>query len=444
MITNTETAIILIVDDTPANLEILSDTLAEANFQVAVALDGESALEQVKYKPPDLILLDVMMPGMDGFETCTQLKADPTTREIPVIFMTALSETSNKVKGLSLGAVDYITKPFQQEEVLARVNVHLQLYNLTRTLEQKVAERTAELSLALKKLQDTQLQLVQKEKTSLLGQLVTGIAYEIKNPINFIHGNLFHAHQYVQDLLKLLQSYQQDSPQISPETESLIQEVDLDFLKKDFPKLLVSMQTGTERIQELIQAVRSFSGLEKSQVKAVDLHALIDSVLLILGSRLQGNLDRLPVEIIREYGFLPLVECYSEDISQVLLIILTHCLNAINESEIREQNLAVSVREHEPQIQPTIRIRTIQVDSRRVKLIFVHNGKQISEAEKKQLFEDFFALNYWGEKNNLGLYLSYQVITKKYRGKLDYSPLTTRGMKFILEIPTQIAEKSDR
>jgi len=177
---------ILVVDDTPTNLQVLFDLLSEQSYRVAIAKNGETALQRLETFQPNLILLDVMMPGIDGFETCQRLKANPNTRDIPVIFMTALSDSVDKVKGLRLGAVDYITKPIQHEEVLARIQVHLQLRNTTRTLEQ----RTADLDRVVKNLKDAQLQLVQGEKMSLLGQLVAGIAHEINNPINFVHGNL--------------------------------------------------------------------------------------------------------------------------------------------------------------------------------------------------------------------------------------------------------------
>src|SRR4028119_1874163 len=147
-IDTTNEGVILIVDDTSTNLEVLLDVLEDSGFKVLVAEDGESAIEGVEYAPPDLILLDVLMPGMDGFETCRRLKSNQATQDIPVIFMTALSETVDKVRGLSLGAVDYITKPLQHEEVLARVKLHLSLRNLTKTLteqnvrlEQEISER---------------------------------------------------------------------------------------------------------------------------------------------------------------------------------------------------------------------------------------------------------------------------------------------------------------
>ncbi len=145
----TDKGVILIVDDTPTNLEVLLDFLEDSGFKVLVAEDGESAIEGAEYSPPDLILLDVIMPGIDGFETCRCLKTNQATQDIPVIFMTALTETVDKVRGLSLGAVDYITKPLQHEEVLARINLHLSLQNLNKTLkeqnlrlEQEIQERT--------------------------------------------------------------------------------------------------------------------------------------------------------------------------------------------------------------------------------------------------------------------------------------------------------------
>lgn len=192
MTTNPESQSILIVDDNPNNLEVLSETLTRAGFQVAVAIDGESALEQILYFRSELILLDIMMPGIDGFETCQKIKLNPLTWDIPIIFMTALSDTDHKIKGFSLGAVDYITKPFNQEEVIARVRVQLQLRNLTRTLEGQnrllkneilqreraeaslvslnqdleklVEERTLKLSTTLAKLKQAQAELMRQKE----------------------------------------------------------------------------------------------------------------------------------------------------------------------------------------------------------------------------------------------------------------------------------------
>jgi DNA-binding response OmpR family regulator len=224
---------ILIVDDMPTNLQVLSEAIRMVGWTTLIATDGETAIEQAEYAHPDLILLDVMMPGIDGFETCRRLKANPLIEAIPVIFMTALSDPLDKVKGLEIGAVDYITKPFQQEEVLARAKLHLKLYHLTQTLEQRVTERTAELSDSVRKLQQAQLRLVQSEKMSTLGQLVAGVAHEINNPVGFIAGNLNPAKTYIQDLFDLLSMYQQKFPEPGAEIEKTIKEIDLDYLRED-------------------------------------------------------------------------------------------------------------------------------------------------------------------------------------------------------------------
>ncbi|MGB7275470.1 MAG: response regulator [Geitlerinemataceae cyanobacterium] len=418
-----ETGIILIVDDIPSNLAVLSKALSRANYQVAVATDGETAIEQVNYKPPDLILLDVMMPEIDGFETCIRLKANPSTCDIPIIFMTALSEAVDKVKGLRLGAVDYITKPFQTEEVLARVDVHLKLYNLTRTLEQKVEERTSELSQTLKQLQQAQFQLVQNEKMSALGQLVAGIAHEINNPVNFIHGNLTYTQQYVSDLFECIKIYQSLVSCPPPELKNLEKEIDLEFIKSDLPSLVASMQSGTQRIQSIVKLLQDFSRQNESGLKAANINQGLDRTLTLLNYRCQDTRLLKDIQIIKEYGELPLINCYCGQLNQVFMNILSNAIDALEE------------RQDFPDDRPTIRIKTEVLDPQWISIRIFNNGSDIPESIKNRLFDPFFTTKPIGKGTGMGLSISYQIITRQHRGKLWCVSHPGQGAEFIIQLP---------
>lgn len=450
-----ETSVILIVDDVFTNLEVLSEALTEEGFEVAVATSGESALKQVEYDPPDLILLDVMMPGIDGFETCYRLKQNPLTKDIPVIFMTALSDTLDKVKGLSLGAVDYITKPFQQAEVLARIQIHLKLrklsatleeqntrlkqeitertaaetalQHLTQDLEQRVAERTKELSQALYKLQMAQVQLVQAEKLTTLGYLVAGIAHEINNPVNFVHANLYHISNYTQGLLELLKLYQTQFPHSTPEILAKAKEMDLQYLSEDLPKILSSMEVGTERICDIVQSLRNFSRHDEAEVKVVDIHSGIDSTLMILRSRLQSKPDNLEIQIVKEYGYLPKVECCAGKMNQVFMNILSNAIDALEEA----------MDNYGAPLSPMIRICTEVVGDNRVAIRIADNGLGMRAEVQKQIFEPFFTTKPAGKGTGLGMSISHQIVTELHGGSLQCISSPGKGAEFIIEIPIQ-------
>ena len=162
---------ILVIDDNPKNLDVLSDLFDRENFAVLFALDGKSGIQRAKIGQPELILLDIMMPGIDGFEPCRRLKADAITRNIPVIFMTALSETPDKIQGFKLGAVDYITKPFQPEEVLARIHTHLKIQHL----QEELLRNNLELQAALER---------ERELNTLKSRFISIASHEFRSPFD--------------------------------------------------------------------------------------------------------------------------------------------------------------------------------------------------------------------------------------------------------------------
>lgn len=396
---------ILIVDDIPTNIKILFEILNHYGFRVSVAKSGQSALEKIKESLPNLILLDVMMPGMDGFETCHRLKADPKTKDIPIIFMTALSDTVNKIKGLKLGAVDYITKPFETEEVLARINVHLEL-------------------------QQTQMKLAQEEKMSSLGQLVAGIAHEINNPVNFIYGNLIHAQNYITHLLELLSLYENHTNQVIPEIKAYSDEIDLDFIKQDLPQLLSSMAIGTERVEKIVRSLRLFSRLDNTTFQLFDIHEGIDSTLMILSHRLKATPKRPAINIVKNYEKSALVECYSGQINQVFMNLLANAIDAIEESILNHQI---------PDI-PTISIHTTVLDDKKAVLIEIaDNGIGISEEAQQKMFEQFFTTKPIGKGTGLGLAIAHEIIVEKHQGTLEVKSSPGEGAKFIITMPIQQA-----
>jgi two-component system, NtrC family, sensor kinase len=427
--------LILVVDDTPANLEVVTEALSDAGFEVAIATNGERAIKQANISHPDLILLDVMMPGIDGFETCRLLKNSAITRDIPIIFMTALSETTDKVKGLNLGAVDYVTKPFEEAELIARVTTHLKLRYLNRTLEQEVEKRTAELKNALQQLQESQLQMVQTEKMTMLGQLVAGIAHEINNPVSFIHGNIVHVQEYAQDLLDFMELYQQHRANCPTELEIAAENMELDFIQEDLPKTLASMKIGTDRICEIVRSLRNFSRLDEAECKFVDIHEGIESTLLILQHRLKAKPQFPEIQVIREYDELPPVECYAGSLNQVFMKILANGIDAIEE---QNQNQTYQEIKNNP---GCIRIRTSMMDENSVEIAIADNGLGMTKEIQQRIFDPFFTTKTVGKGTGMGMSISHQIITEKHQGKLFYTSIPGEGTEFIIQIP--IRQSSD-
>ncbi|MEM1168035.1 MAG: response regulator [Cyanobacteria bacterium P01_H01_bin.35] len=436
---------IMIVDDQEMNLKLMSNLLKISGFNVVAAEDGEMALEKLKNGLPDLILLDVRMPGINGFEICRRLQSSETTKNIPVIFMTSISASEEKIRGLKLGAVDYIVKPFKPEEILARINIHLRLQEeiQERTkaqielqkakveLEERVKERTAELSQSLANLQETKIQLIKSEQMSSIGELISGIAHELNNPVSIVVGNIALAETYLQGIINHIQLYQKEFPKPGSTIEEDAEKMDIDFLIEELPKMLSSIKLASERISETSVSLRSFARADSMSKVPFDINDAIESNLKILQHRFKANNQRPDIEIVKNYGDLPKINCYPHALNQVFINLL---VNAINSLE--EYNNKKDLTYHEILQNPNrITITTSVIESYGVEILIADNGLGMLAHLKDKLSEVFEGAKPGNKINRLDLSLNHLIIVERHRGKLECNSLPKQGTEFVIKLP---------
>jgi signal transduction histidine kinase len=426
--TNHQKRNILVVDDTPDNLRLLSAMLTAQGFEVRKALNGKMALTACQMVLPDVILLDINMPGMDGYQVCQQLKADDKTSEVPVIFISALDDVVDKVKAFDVGGVDYIAKPFHGAEVVLRIENQINL----RLLQVKLQEKNFLLQEALDNLKASQVQQIQNEKMVALGQLVAGLAHEINNPISFIYGNLQYASQYVEDLVKMIEVYQQEYPKPTPKVQQISKDVDLNFIIKDLQNLIGAMYRGSDRIREIVLALQHFSRHDEAEMKRVNIHEDIENTLVMLQHRLREAGDRPAIVVVKDYGNLPLVTCYASELNQVFMHLLNNAIDAIEEGVGNQSSTPYSLKPT-----PQIRIHTEVTDLNLVKITIADNGLGIEESLRSRLFDPFFTTKPVGKGSGLGLSISYQIIVQKHRGNISCNSSVGKGAEFAIEIPIE-------
>ncbi|OKH48907.1 hypothetical protein NIES2101_21470 [Calothrix sp. HK-06] len=312
-------------------------------------------------------------------------------------------------------------------KIIGLIGIHTDITE-RKQAEAELTKQTKELEQTLNELKCTQLQLIQSEKMSSLGQLVAGVAHEINNPVNFIFGNLEHAYQYTQNLLKIIDLYQTHYPEPILEIQEEAFEIDLEFLLEDLPRLYSSMTVGANRIREIVASLRTFSRLDEADLKAADIHEGIDSTLMILEHRLKCKPDRPNITVIKEYSDLPLVECYAGQLNQVFMNILANAIDAIEENYKQEDN---------QQRKPTIHIKTQIITSNQIIIRIKDNGIGISEEVRQKLFDPFYTTKPVGKGTGMGLSISYQIITDRHGGSLQCISSPGKGAEFVIEIPIQ-------
>jgi GAF domain-containing protein len=397
-----------------------------------------------------LVLADALAPKQSG-----QYPRNETF--VPIL-------QGEKLWGLLVAYQTSQPRFWQEEEVnlLAQVGSQLGVALQQAELLAQTQKQAAELTHALREVQQSQSQLIQGEKMAGLGQLVAGVAHEINNPVNFIHGNLSHISQYTRDLMDLVNLYRTNGA--VEEIQAKIESIDLEFVSQDLPKTLHSMQIGTDRIRKIVSSLRNFSRHDESLMKAVDIHEGIDSTLMILQHRLKATGDRPGIRLVKEYGELPLVECYPAQLNQVFMNILSNGIDALEEKcegssdeQLGALQLALKINSKlkssrssspfeddgewvnpvgndHPQSALTLRIQT-SAQGDRVTIRISDDGFGIPEAVRSRIFDPFFTTKPVGKGTGLGLSISHQIVVDKHQGKFTCLSQPGQGTEFCIEIP---------
>jgi len=316
---------------------------------------------------------------------------------------------------------------------------HAELFAETRAAAQAAQTQANQLEQALHELRQTQSLLIQTEKMSTIGQMVAGIAHEINNPVNFITGNLSHTTNYIGDLLQLIECYQQSYPNPQSDIQEFIEDIELSFLIEDLPKMLSSMKMGADRIQEIVISLRNFSRLDQAEMKAVNIHEGIDSTLLILRNRMKPCGTSPGINLIKEYGDLPTVECYAGQLNQVFMNIISNAIDAFDGMVKTNTN---TDQGNQSPVKPTIWISTEVVDKNQAVIRIRDNGPGIHQTVRDRLFDPFFTTKPVGKGTGLGLSISHQIIVEKHGGILKCHSEPGQGTEFWIQIP--ITQRRER
>ncbi|TVQ57412.1 MAG: sensor histidine kinase [Spirulina sp. DLM2.Bin59] len=400
-----------------------SHLIATTQWYLVVELPIQEVYQPIRYLAwvGSLILLAItLIAGMIGFLLARSI-------------VQPLGKLTEAAIALSQGNFDTIVQIKARNELGLLANTFNSMTHQVKELLSIAETERESAEVALVNFKKAQAQLMQSEKMSSLGQLVAGVAHEINNPVNFIYGNLVHAEEYTDELLILINLYQTHYPDPHPEVREKMEEMDLDFLSQDLPKMLDSMKVGANRIRDIVLSLRNFSRLDEADLKKANLHEGIENTLMILNNRLKAKADRPAIDVIKDYGDLPLIECYAGQINQVFMNFLANAIDAIEE---RNQGLTLEAMKAEPH---QIMITTKLTDPDTVQIVITDTGKGMDDATLRKLFTPFFTTKPVGKGTGLGLSISYQIVVDKHGGQLDVTSELGQGTTFMVTLPIALA-----
>ncbi|MEO1520030.1 MAG: hybrid sensor histidine kinase/response regulator [Cyanobacteria bacterium J06633_2] len=434
------TGFILIVDDNPVNLEFLQQILEQEGFTTQIASNGLEALEHVSDDPPELILLDIMMPHIDGFETCSRLKALEKTREIPIIFMTALANTESKIRGLSLGAVDYITKPFSHGEVLARVKTHLKITYLMNTLNAKNDELKKEIEnrkyveselrrfneqleqgmlIRTSKHEQTTIRLVQQEKLAALRELASSTVSGALPLVEALTTDIDFVQQSYQHLQDRISSYQQHTSKPNEAIAQPIDDLPLNDLQRDTQTHVASVHNSCDRLHVFHQALATFAQLPLAQKVEIDIHDVLNNTLLLLQHHFHPHRNRSSIDVIKQYDTVPMIMGFPDRLGQMFMGLIANAIEAFDERC--------------PEY-PSLTIRTEHRD----KHLLVHiadNAGGIPPEKQPHIFDYTFTTKQVKSQSGLGLAIIHQIVVDTHAGDLSFVSTPGEGTEFTVSLP---------
>ncbi len=406
--------------------------LPEADFMQQISANNRQTIY--------LCLLALVVTGAIGVFT-SRWVVRPIDRLIIAARAMTRGELDQYVEVKEVREIQILAETFNemaqqlQESFVALQENQVALQQSKDELEVRVKERTVELTQTLVDLRQTQTQLIQTEKMSSLGQMVAGVAHEINNPVNFIYGNVTHAQEYSETIFKVLDVYLKNYPQPTPEIIEVLEESEIDYLRQDLPKILDSMKLGATRIRGIVRSLRTFSRLDESDMKEVDIHESLESTLLILQNRLKAKNDHPAILIIKEYGELPQVECYAGQLNQVFMNLLSNAIDALEERDHKLSDTQLAANPSQIRIQTSL-ITNAQSKSS-VQITIIDNAQGMPPAVRAKIFDPFYTTKEIGKGTGLGLAISYQIVVERHQGTLECHSQVGEGTEFVITIPTK-------